>query len=130
MGMPGAKFQVMAVTDAAAAKVREIVGRFDPPLAGLRVGVKNAGCAGMAYTLDPVKVAAPGDDVVADKGVTLYIDPKALLFLLGSVMDHRVTKLSAGFVFDNPNQVAACGCGESVKLKPADPAAARASTAH
>ncbi len=113
--------QVMSVTDAAAEKVREILGRFDPPLAGLRVGIKNAGCAGMAYTLDPVEQPNPADDVVNDKGVTIFVDAKATLFLLGSVMDHRATKFSAGFVFDNPNQVAECGCGESVKLEPAKP---------
>lgn len=115
----GGKFQVMSLTDAAAAKVQEIVARHNPPLAGVRVGVKNAGCAGMAYTLDPVETPNPADDAVSDKGVTVYVDPKALLFLLGSVMDHRTTKLSSGFVFDNPNQVGACGCGESVKLEPA-----------
>jgi iron-sulfur cluster assembly protein len=119
--------QVMSVTDAAAAKVREILGRFDPPLAGLRVGVKNAGCAGMTYTLDPVEEPNPADDIVTDKGVTLYVDSKAVLFLLGSVMDHRTTKFSSGFVFENPNQVGECGCGESVKLKPAKP---EAETAH
>lgn len=114
------KFQVMSITEAAAEKVREIVTRFDPPLAGVRVGVKNAGCAGMAYTMDPVETPNPADDVVTDKGVTIFVDAKALMFLLGTTMDHRATKLSAGFVFDNPNQVSACGCGESVKLKPAE----------
>lgn len=113
------RFQVMSLTDAAAAKVREIMDRSDPPLAGIRVGVKNSGCAGMAYTMDPVETPNPADDVVSDKGVTVYVDPKALMFLLGTVMDYRVTKLSATFAFDNPNQVSACGCGESVKLEPA-----------
>jgi iron-sulfur cluster assembly protein len=124
MAMPRAKMQVMSITDAAAVKIREIVTRFDPPLAGVRVGVKNAGCAGMAYTLDPVETPNPTDDVVSDKGVTVFVDSKALLFLLGSVMDHRTTRMSSGFVFDNPNQVSACGCGESVKLQPATPPAA------
>jgi iron-sulfur cluster assembly protein len=118
--------QVMSVTDKAAEKLREIVGRFDPPLAGLRVGVKNAGCAGMAYTLDPVHTPNPADDVVTVDGLKVFVDAKAVLFLLGSVMDHRTTKFSSGFVFDNPNQVSECGCGESVKLEPAkqQPAAA------
>ncbi len=111
--------QVMSVTDDAAVKLSEIISRFDPPLAGLRVGVKNAGCAGMAYTLDPVETPDPADDIVTDKGVTLYIDGKAVLFLLGCVMDHRATQFSSGFVFDNPNQISECGCGESVKLQPA-----------
>lgn len=118
-----AKFQVMSLTDMAAAKVREIMERNDPPLAGVRVGVRNGGCAGMAYTLDPVEVAIAGDDMVSKDGATVFVDPKALLFLLGTVMDHRTTKLSSGFVFENPNQVSACGCGESVQLKPADAAA-------
>lgn len=111
--------QVLSVTDEAAARVREIVERHDPPLAGVRVGIKNAGCAGMAYTLDPVEQPNPADDVVTDKGVTIFVDPKATLFLLGSVMDHRTTKFASTFVFDNPNQVSECGCGESVKLEPA-----------
>ncbi|MGD9739743.1 MAG: HesB/IscA family protein [Bauldia sp.] len=115
-----AKFKVMSLTDAAAEKVRAIMESATPPLAGVRVGVKNSGCAGMAYTLDPVETPNPADDVVSEKGATIFIDPKAMLFLLGSTMDHRVTKLSAGFVFDNPNEVSACGCGESVQLKPAD----------
>jgi len=118
---PRPKPQVLSITDQAAARVREIVERHDPPLAGLRIGVKNAGCAGMAYTLDPVEEPDPRDDVVSDKGVTLYVDAKATLFLLGSVMDHRTTKFASTFVFDNPNQVSECGCGESVKLEPAKP---------
>ena len=119
MGMPRTRFQVLSLTDAAARRVGAIVADAGRPLAGVRVGVKNAGCAGMSYTLDTVEAPIAGDDVVADKGVTVFIDPKALMFLLGSVMDYRVSKLSAGFVFDNPNEVSACGCGESVMLKPA-----------
>lgn len=113
------KPQVLSITDHAAERIREIMARHDPPLAGLRVGVKNAGCAGMAYTLDPVEEPDARDDIVTDKGVTLYVDAKATLFLLGSVMDHRTTKFASTFVFDNPNQVSECGCGESVKLEPA-----------
>lgn len=109
----------MSVTDEAAARLREIVARHDPPLAGLRVGVKNAGCAGMAYTLDPVQEPNSVDDVVKVDDLNLYVESKAVLFLLGSVMDHRTTKFSSGFVFENPNQVSECGCGESVKLEPA-----------
>lgn len=115
-----AKFQVLSLTDAAADKVREIVARSPQPLAGIRVGVKNAGCAGMAYTLDPVETPNPADDVVTDKGVTVFVDARATLYLLGSVMDHRTDKLSSTFVFQNPNEVSACGCGESVQLKPAE----------
>ena len=118
---------VMTLTERAAARVHEIIDASDKPLAGVRVGIRNGGCAGMAYTLDPVEEANPADDVVSDKGVTLYVDAKAVLFLLGSVMDHRTTKFTSGFVFDNPNQVGECGCGESVKLEPAKP---EAETAH
>jgi iron-sulfur cluster assembly protein len=113
-GMP-----VMRLTDAAAARLKEISENADKPIAGLRVGVKNAGCAGMAYALDTIDSVDPNDDVVEDKGVRVYVDPKAVLFLLGSVMDFRTTKMSSGFVFENPNEVSACGCGESVQLKPA-----------
>jgi iron-sulfur cluster assembly protein len=80
----------------------------------------------MEYTLEAVENPAPADDVVSDHGVNVYVDPKAVLFLLGSVMDFETTKLRSGFVFQNPNEVSSCGCGESVMLKPAEPAAAEA----
>lgn len=124
MALALGNIQVMSITDAAAAQLRRIVERSRTPLAGVRVGVRNAGCAGMAYTLDPVETPDPADDVVIDKGVTVFVDRKATMFLLGSVMDHRAGVLSSGFVFDNPNQVSACGCGESVELKPGNPARA------
>jgi iron-sulfur cluster assembly protein len=114
-GMP-----VMRLTEAAAERLREIVDNADHPVAGLRVGVKNAGCAGMAYALDTVDQVDPADDVVEERGVKVFVDPKAVLFLLGSVMDYKADKLSSGFIFQNPNEVSACGCGESVKLKPAE----------
>ena len=120
MGTPRPKFQVLSLTDAAAERVREIVADSETPIAGVRVGVKNAGCAGMAYTLDAIAAVDPADDVVADKGVSVYVDPKAVLFLLGSTMDYETTRLRSGFIFQNPNEVSACGCGESVKLKPAE----------
>jgi len=117
----------MSLTEAAAARVREIVGNSDKPLVGLRVGVKNGGCAGMAYTMEYAESAAKFDEVVEDKGVKLLIDPKAVMFLLGTEMDFKVDKLSSTFVFNNPNQTSACGCGESVQLTPvADPASAEA----
>jgi iron-sulfur cluster assembly protein len=80
----------------------------------------------MAYALDTIDAVDPADDIVEDKGVRVYIDPKAVLFLLGSVMDFRTSKMSSGFVFQNPNEVSACGCGESVNLKPAEIAPANA----
>lgn len=113
-------FKIMSLTDAAAERVREIMEDSDKPVAGVRVGVKNAGCAGMAYTLNYVSEPVAGDDHVQDKGVDVYVEPKATLFLLGTVMDFEESKMSSGFTFKNPNQTGACGCGESVQLKPAD----------
>jgi len=112
----------MTLTEAAAARVQEIMSNADKEIAGLRVGVKNAGCAGMEYTLDYAETVDPLDDLVEDQGVKLFIDPKAVLFLLGTEMDYKVDKLSAGFVFNNPNQTSACGCGESVAISPASEA--------
>ena len=113
------KMQVMTLTDTAAARIRELMAHADEPVAGLRVGVKNGGCAGMAYTMDYVREADPLDEVVEDKGVKILIDPKAVLFLLGTEMDFKRDKLASGFIFNNPNQVGACGCGESVSLRAA-----------
>lgn len=111
--------KVMSLTEAAASRVREIMDASGKPVAGLRIGVKNGGCAGMEYTMEWAEAQAPTDEVVEDKGVTVFIEPKAVLFLLGTEMDYKVEKLKAGFVFNNPNQTSACGCGESVQLKPA-----------
>ncbi|MBV9234513.1 MAG: iron-sulfur cluster assembly accessory protein [Xanthobacteraceae bacterium] len=111
--------QVMRLTETAAARIKDILDRADQPIAGVRVGVKNGGCAGMSYTMEYAERANPTDEVVEDKGVRLLIDPKAVLFLLGTEMDFKVDKLSSGFVFNNPNQISACGCGESVALTPA-----------
>jgi iron-sulfur cluster assembly protein len=113
----------MRLTEAAAARVRALVENADHPIAGLRVGIKKGGCAGMEYTLEPVEAVNPIDDVVSAHGASVYVDPKAVMFLLGSEMDFETTKLRSGFVFRNPNEVSACGCGESVMLKPAEMAA-------
>ena len=110
--------KVMTLTEKAAERVRNIIQASDKPIAGLKVGVKNGGCAGMEYTLDYAESFEPGADVVEDKGVKIMIDPKAVLFLLGTQMDYEVSKLSSGFVFNNPNQTSACGCGESVAITP------------
>ena len=104
------------------------MAKADEPFAGVRVGVKNGGCAGMSYTMEYAESAAPIDEVVEDKGVKLLIDPKAVLFLLGTEMDFKIDKLSSTFVFNNPNQTSACGCGESVQLTPATPSRARKRT--
>ena len=111
--------QIMKLTDAAADRVREIMANAGKPVAGLRIGVKNGGCAGMEYTLEWAEDQKPFDEVVEDKGVKILIDAKAMMFLLGTEMDFQSSTLKSGFVFNNPNQVSACGCGESVQLKPA-----------
>ena len=111
--------KVVTLTDRAAERVTEIMGRAEKPYAGLRVGVKNGGCAGQEYVLEYADAAAPLDEVVEDKGVTILVDPKAVLFLIGTEVDYEVTRLAAKFVFRNPNQTDACGCGESVTIEPA-----------
>jgi iron-sulfur cluster assembly protein len=110
------KPQVMTLTDAAADRVRDIVAKAEKPVAGIRVGVTKGGCAGMSYKVEYADDIKPGDEVVEDKGVRVLIDPAAILFLLGTEMDYKIDKLSAQFVFNNPNQTSACGCGESVAL--------------
>ncbi len=117
------RFKVMTLTDAAAARVGDIIANSDKSIAGLRVGVRNGGCAGMSYTMEFAESTNPLDEVIEDKGVKLLIDPKAVLFLLGTRMDYRADKLSSGFVFENPNETSACGCGESVAITPASPEA-------
>ena len=111
--------KVVTLTDAAAERVREIIDRSEKPIAGVRVGVKNGGCAGQEYTLEYAEAAGPLDEVVEDKGVRILIDPKAVLFLIGTEIDYETSKLAARFVFRNPNETDACGCGESVTIVPA-----------
>ncbi|ODN71256.1 Fe-S cluster assembly scaffold SufA [Methylobrevis pamukkalensis] len=113
------KLSVMTISDRAAERVREIVEDSDEGVIGIRVGVRNGGCAGMSYTMDKVSVPDPADERVEDKGVTVFVEPKAVLFLLGTEMDFETSQLRSGFTFHNPNQVSACGCGESVNLKAA-----------
>ena len=117
--------KVVTLTEAAAARVKEIMDKADKPYVGLRVGVKNGGCAGQEYTFAYAEQIEPLDEVVEDKGVTILIEPKAVLFLIGSEIDYETTKLASKFVFRNPNETDACGCGESVTIIPAaalDPA--------
>jgi len=111
--------KVVTLSDTAAERVREIMGKAEKPYIGLRVGVKNGGCAGQEYLLEYAEAANPLDEVVEDKGVTILVDPKAVLFLIGTEIDYEVNKLSAKFVFRNPNETDACGCGESVTITPA-----------
>ena len=105
--------KVMSLTETAAARIKELMSKSERPVAGLRVGVKNGGCAGMEYTMEYVEQIGPTDEVVEDKGVKLLIDPKAVLFLIGTEMDYEEEKLKQGFVFKNPNEKGRCGCGES-----------------
>ena len=109
----------MRLTDAAAQRIQELTRRADSEIVGLRVGVKNGGCAGQSYTVEYAHDIRATDEVVEDKGVKILVDPKAVLFLLGTEMDYKTDKLQAQFIFNNPNQISACGCGESVQLKPA-----------
>ena len=111
--------KVISLTDRAADRIKSIMRGSDKPVAGLRVGVKNGGCAGMEYTMEYAETRAPLDEVVEDKGVTILIEPKAVLFLLGTEMDYEEGRFSSGFRFNNPNQTDACGCGESVTIVPA-----------
>lgn len=117
------RFQVLSISDEAADFIRSIVEGSDEPIKGIRIGVKNGGCAGMEYVLDKVAEANPADDLVEDKGVSVYVDPKAVLFLLGTELGYEQTKFRSGLTFNNPNQTSACGCGESVELTPVDPSA-------
>ncbi|MEL6748327.1 MAG: iron-sulfur cluster assembly accessory protein [Pseudomonadota bacterium] len=112
--------KVMSMTDAAATRVKDIMARAEQNYVGVRIGVKNGGCAGMEYTMDYAVEASPLDEVVEDKGVQILIDPKAVLFLLGTEMDYETSLLESGFKFRNPNQTSACGCGISVEITPAN----------
>ena len=121
--MTRSRFQIIRVTDRAADRVREIVENADGSAEGIRIGVKKGGCAGMEYTIDLVRVPNPADDMVEVGGGKVFVNPQATLFLLGTEMDFEATKLRTGFVFRNPNQTSACGCGESVEIRPAAPEA-------
>ncbi|HEX5932216.1 MAG TPA: iron-sulfur cluster assembly accessory protein [Methyloceanibacter sp.] len=115
--------QVMRLTEAAAARIRALQAASSKTVEGVRIGVKNGGCAGMEYTMEYAQAHGPHDEIVEDKGVKLLIDPSAVMFLLGTEMDYRTDRMRSGFVFNNPNQTSACGCGESVALKPAEDSA-------
>ncbi|MBL8908731.1 MAG: Fe-S cluster assembly scaffold SufA [Rhizobiales bacterium] len=120
--------KIVTLTDAAAERVRQIMTKAERPVVGLRVGVKNGGCAGMEYTMEWAEEQKPFDELVEDKGIKLLIDAKAIMFLIGTQMDFQTSSLKSGFVFNNPNQTSACGCGESVQIKPAATEAAPAGT--
>jgi iron-sulfur cluster assembly protein len=121
MATPRPRPQVISLTDAAADRIKYVMANATKPVVGVRVGVKNGGCAGMTYTMDLAESVNKGDDVVdLGDGIRVLVDPAAVLFLLGTEMDYKTDKLSAQFVFNNPNQTSACGCGESVQLTPAN----------
>ncbi|WP_026187485.1 Fe-S cluster assembly scaffold SufA [Ensifer sp. BR816] len=116
-------FAVMSLTDAAAGRVRSIVENAGGDAKGIRLSIKKGGCAGMEYAVDLVTEANARDDLIEYQGAKVWVAPEAVLYLLGTQMDFEVTALRSGFTFRNPNQTSACGCGESVELKPADLAA-------
>jgi iron-sulfur cluster assembly protein len=111
--------KVIRLSDAAAVRIHDIMAKSEGRYIGVRVGVKNGGCAGMSYTMDYAESQGPLDEVVEDKGVRILIDPKAVMFLVGTEMDFKREKLAQKFIFTNPNQTEACGCGESVVIVPA-----------
>lgn len=122
--------KIMSLTDAAVERINEIIEDSEKPVVGVRVGIKDAGCAGQSYTLAYVSEPVQGDDHIEEKGVHVFVEPKATLFLLGTVMDFEEDILKSGFTFKNPNQTGECGCGESVQLKPADLKALAEARAH
>jgi iron-sulfur cluster assembly protein len=105
--------QALTLTDAAANRIRDLMAKRAEPALGLRVGIRTGGCSGMAYTMEFASEKAPLDELVEDKGVTVLIDPQALMYLIGSEMDYVEDKMQSGFVFNNPNEKGRCGCGES-----------------
>lgn len=118
MSTPRLRPKVMTITPAAAARVKSIMATKGPNVTGLKIGIKKGGCAGMEYTMEWTEAAGKFDEVVEQDGARVLIDPKAVLYLLGTEMDFKADKLSAQFVFNNPNQQGSCGCGESVNLVP------------
>ena len=124
--MANQQFTVLSFTEAAAARARHLIATAGRPVAGLRVGIKKGGCAGMTYTMDLADEVRPADEIIEDQGVKILIAPKDLMFLLGTKLDFETTTLQASFTFQNPNQTGACGCGESVSIAPASQAREKA----
>ncbi len=107
--------QIIKLTDNAAARIKEIISKSDTKTIGVRVGIKSGGCAGMSYSMEYAKDKKANDEVIEDKGVKVFIDPAAIIYLLGTEMDYKTEKFSSQFVFNNPNETERCGCGESFK---------------
>jgi len=116
--MTAPPFAILSLTEAAAARARELIEGAERPVAGLRVGVKKGGCAGLTYTMDLAETVEPADQIVEDQGVKILVAPQDLLFLLGTRLDFETNTLQSSFTFQNPNQTGACGCGESVSIAP------------
>ena len=108
--------QVITLTDGAASRIKEIMSKDESKSVGVRVGVKSGGCAGMSYIMEYAKEINPNDEVVEDKGVKVFIDPGAIMYLLGTEMDYKKEQFSSSFIFKNPNETERCGCGESFKV--------------
>ena len=108
--------QVITLSDNAANRIKEIMSKAEKDSVGLRVGVKSGGCAGMSYMMEYIKDVKPNDEVIEDKGVKLFVDPGAIMYLLGTEMDYKKEQFSSSFIFKNPNETERCGCGESFKV--------------
>ncbi len=108
--------QVITLSERAAQRVKEIMSKAKDTYVGVRVGVASGGCAGMSYVMEYAKETNPNDEVIVDKGVKVLIDPKAIMYLLGTEMDYKKEEFSSNFVFINPNETERCGCGESFKV--------------
>ena len=107
--------QVITLSDNAANRIKEIISNDETQSVGVRVGVKSGGCAGMSYVMEYAKEINPTDEIIEDKGVKVFIDPSAIMYLLGTEMDYKKEQFSSTFVFKNPNETERCGCGESFK---------------
>ena len=108
--------QLITLTDNAALRIKEIMSDSEKKSVGVRVGVKSGGCAGMSYIMEYAKKINPNDEIIEEKGVKLFVDPGAIMYLLGTEMDYKKEEFSSSFVFKNPNETERCGCGESFKI--------------
>ena len=108
--------QAITLTDNAASRIKDIMTKDENKSLGVRIGVKSGGCAGMSYIMEYAKEINPNDEVIEDKGVKVFIDPGAIMYLLGTEMDYKKEQFSSSFIFKNPNETERCGCGESFKI--------------
>ena len=108
--------QAITLSNSAATRIKEIMSKDEKNSLGVRVGVKSGGCAGMSYIMEYAKEVNPNDEIIEDKGVKVFVDPSAIIYLLGTEMDYKKEEFSSTFVFKNPNETERCGCGESFKI--------------